>query len=569
MACGKDNPDNTEPDDKENPAIVDVSNPEESSVAVVSYSHNGTVLLQALDKDAVKVGDIICSGPCDVAPFGFCSRVVEIKQVETRLSLDPFAMGFPILWFEAKIVDLTITEMLRLYDVDVDRWFDINIPGIDTDKIVDEEGNAVNVDKTDDGAWSLISKPLEFKTSDNSTVKVTPNIKIKPEKLSVYLDADRDGVHRFGAICDWTCFTSVEISADVKLKEWKKDFSTFYIVPIPISVDPPIVITLVIQPYFEVSLDGTIKADLIPISTSYSVDTGAYYNLETKTVERIEDRSDICKMRLIDNNPTCDPEYSVELKGALKVTPGIEFSFGLYGWNVLEKVTIGNKSLEDYLDILNVEFNLSFPTELSASLGLEVGLFSEENPVFIKDDCTAKCDFVGNVAFSLRFWDPVFKKLVDLSPNADFLKIPIFEEKNLKTIFFSDFSGTEVASSSNGYIEVKSKKHRPFFWNTAYPETGFGFYFKKEGSEDLMFYDLSEYYGEGYTKLSTFEFNRVISLSAFEKNVRYRCFPYTEVKMLYGLLGKTKVFRNGLSFIINDEGKVSTSSIEEIPGENL
>ena len=234
----------------------------------------------------------------------------------------------------------------------------------------------------------------------------------------------------------------------------------------------------------------------------------------------------------------------------------------------MEKVSIGDKSLEDYLDILNIEFNVSLPTKLSASLGLDVGLATDDNPIFVNDDCSISCDFVGNVACALRIWNPLTKQLVDLSPNLDIFNIPIIDAKNIRTLYFSDFSGTTITGASNGYMEVKSKKYRPFFWNIAYPETGFGFCIKKDGADRCTLYDASESYA-GYTGIAVFDFRRSIDYTSFDKNVTYRCFPYTEVKLLYGLLGKARVYRRGFSFHINDEGKLSTSSLEDIPGEDL
>lgn len=606
MACGENNPDNPtptptpDPDPKppvvdEKPVVFDFSDSKKSGVSVVSYE-DGVLLIETKEDKIPKVGDHICSGPTEAAPYGYLRRVVSVTEVNTKSDMSrliKLLTDEPILEtvFDALTFDTTIP---------------IDLSEIDISSVTDTEGNALSFVKENKG-WKIIDSPIKidlkmafegvdedgneypYYEDEKDFVTITPTVVLTPKKLSIPISINNGNFKRLGLETNWD--VDLRVKADFWLgKKYDSKMVPLYNIQLkPITIplgEIPFVITPLFTLYYKFKAEGGASIGFTLIDLTVDVNAGCLYNFEDKKLyppqeepykgkyfcygkDGVQYRSNEEEGLEMESAPD-----EMRIKGELRGDLGISFSVGAYGCNLINRIVDGGWFAQKVgwtvADALAAEFCGFVYAQLKAQFGIgdiDKSFSSVDKPSSrIKDGC----NFGIYANYSAQFFCQIFQ--LGWEPKYEPEKpLTIWEPfKNIKSLFFSEFSSFEV-TTNHDVLALSSKKHRPLFGYSLFNEADFGFCYKEmnEGMDGLRYVSIrdnnpvTEEDSKSFTQLVKGE----IPLARFEEGKSYTVYPYSEVNSY--LQQGLRVLRTGRSFVYRGGNSLSDVNLEDVPGTNL
>ena len=159
----------------------------ETNVEIISYDYSSNELTISIpnENEPPKVGDIVCSGITDEAPYGYLMQVGEVKQLTSTKAFDPITTYVLIADASA-----TIYGILKALNVDAE---DLQFPLIaETVAFVDESGNTIYKKVGKDAGMDIttIEVPLSVNTNPGK-LSLTYTNKISVPAFDFYFDGGR------------------------------------------------------------------------------------------------------------------------------------------------------------------------------------------------------------------------------------------------------------------------------------------------------------------------------------------------------------------------------------------
>jgi len=549
-------------DEGSEPVVVDITDPEKSGIKVKSIEKDGTMTIEASEKDAPKVGDILCSGPTKLAPYGYMLRVTEInKKQSTR--------GLPAETWEF-IIKTTVAGLVEVLG-NFHYAFPINLEDIKIGQVYDNDGNSLEWTENKPKEWTI---KREFKLTDN--LSITPEIVIKPKKIVPYIDTKNKAFEKFGADIDMDVDLGLQVDAKIS-REFDKKIPLFHVIlePIPICETPPIVLTILLQVYLEFKADGTVKLSWKPIDSSWRVKAGAYYNFNSNkvlpnvtsdtgektfyTAGLLEDRGRSANMM----------EGGMSLNGSVSAAVGVSASVGVNGCNLIKRLDFMGNIFDFMADMVAVDLWADFTRKFSATLAVDNINTEVWTDYHFKDDCKLEFYRQYHAKFFLRIWNPFSKAFWGLEPEVKTDPMPFYDDVLYPTLFVPDFKGIKVAIA-NRNINISAIKYKPYFYNTLFKEELYGFRYGKYTDKHTKIKDWTDVPITKETHL--FEDLMIyvqgsISLDDLSAGCTYFVCPYSYEHTpidTYDYFHK-----KGLYFRVNNDGTVTFNELPNIPGVDL
>lgn len=559
-------------DESGEPVVIDMTDPEGSGIEVKSIENDGTMTIEAPEDKAPKVGDILCSGSTELAPYGYLYKVTEVNRVNSQ---SPTRMdGWDRLVFELKVIRTTLTAVIDNFHATF--RFPINLDDVKVSNVITEEGVELTSSGDYQTIWQLPKKKLTF-----GNISLTPDIKIKPENLTLYLEIGGKQIKKFGADFDAEFEASVQIDANFKSTAVDKSYPLYdvFLDPITIMIGTvPVVITPYFMVYLSIKVDGSAQLSWVPVSCEYDVHLGGYFNTETNKFVPSEGREKFltyenCKQT---QETWLDLNSGFTVKGTVKSGLGVGLSLGLYGCNLVGKGNLPIKTNGDLInfdnlaDLASLELYADLYDKMTAGISLDdINLKPGEESHF-DDICKTSVEFVCGVAMHLGFTSPFTGERKGFDPSYETNPLVLLKEKEGQTLFWSGFA--ELNASLNGdNLHMTSNKLRPLF--DIFEEKGFGFKYVKikdgqiVGQWDMA--DVSSYYSHDvYKSLWDYTVEADIPISKFERGNTYYICPYTCFKW-YDSSNQYYISRQGMYITISNNGKLTYNELGEIPGEDL
>lgn len=558
-----------EPEPVEDVTIIDCSNPDEFGIEVVSIGDyapgtlNTTMVIEASEDVAPKVGDYLYSGVTEKAPYGYFYQITEVNEQEPESKV----MGMII--YDVAVTALLLDDILSLMGKEIGgEWYDpFDLEVVDYaegDQFYEDDGGFVVLDETFSiGTQEPDKDKREAVVFHDTSLKGSISVKLKLYlgQLNLYLKLGGDDrAMMLGEQMKTRIFYSVglkiEGSESTKIqfsKQFRNKFMTFKMPPITVGY---LVFTpkLEIEPY--IKYGGNVKLNA---TYNQTIDTGLSF---------------ICDFRhgylsTVDDEPfvTWKPDQSVESDGSLGISADgyvsgnldVKFSMGLYGSNYIE----GGDNSD--IKILSVEPTMENELKLSAELGAEWLPQDDTVPFKVKDDCSLKAAGKFHVKTSLAKVETKKKNVVaNLAFDSEEFDVYNYDlsEKwfHFKTLLFPQFKKPDVHFKDKSTIALSLKKYKPLL---PCKEVSCGIYVRKNG--EIL--DVIEYDGQISENSAPQEMEFLIPKSDFAYNERYEVIPYTVSRPMY--LPQCVVMRDGITFMITEDGDLSVKTIEDVPGENL
>lgn len=568
-SCSKDSDEEpmTPPEELEEHAVIDLSNPEESEIDVISLDDEGTMVAEAPEDKIPEVGDYLCSGITDYAPYGMMLRVTEVQKVEktskmrksVRRKTQNDETQIKVWKFVFKTVKAAIDEVFG--DLDITHHVKVNDFAIN--KVLDAEGNALSDINHEDDGWSF-SIPIKW-----GPLTMTPKIGITPQDLVFYLNIKDYKLKKLGA--NFLGKLNVSYQMDASLSSAFKDSQTIYYVilePIPIPYTP-IVITPLFIVYVGIEIDGKLSASIVPFHNVYDFNVGGIWTSDQNKVVPASG-NDLYNIHEITDNYTSrrgisKMEKGFELDGSTIVSLGVGLSFGIDGCNYLSRIPELKGKTKALADLVTADFRMDVNTKLSGKFEFDdINMKPQDGTVHFADPCGLEVYAQAHAEFFLGKWNKEYK--TDPSKRGGIWKDSLFP-----SMFVSEF--TDVTSEIKGENVVFSTiKYKPYFGYGSFKEQGFGFrymecdeYGNRKGEWKTV--DLKSTYGAGYDELFKFDINTYISLKSFNKNSVYYICPYVYTLMPNGELAY--IHRKGKFFKVTDEGTLTNNELKDIPGFDI
>lgn len=552
-------------DGNSEPAVIDVTNTEISGVNVVSLENDGTITIETTEEKAPKVGDILCSGPTEQAPFGYMLRVTDVTKASSNAHSTRAFDDLQTWIFLVKTVAASLNEVLGNFHYSQH----INLKDIQIDKVTDNEGNSLEVIKEKEREWKV---PMTINLGKNLTV--TPEIVIKPKDFVFYVDIKDKEFQKFGADVDFDIDASLQIDAKLDSK-FEKSISLFYIIlkPIPICAEPPVVITPLFQVYLTFKADGHIKLSCVPVRNTYSIHAGAYYDFQQEKVMSSAG-NDFYTISQQENKRNANTiEGGLTFDGSVSASLGASLSLGIDGCNYVGRVDFLSKKLDFLADMATVDFSYSLNTiEFKTKFGIDNIKPEAWNDFHFYDECKLDNYEELNLQFFLRVWNPIKQKFVGFDPTPVHIRRNHWElwDNNLyPTLFVPEYTNLS-ATINGGNVIINAKKYKPYFENTLFKEKGYGFRYGK--------------YVDSSTKISSWKnvtvrnvignaddplcyVDGVIPMNEIEKGQTYFICPYVYVLTPAG--SYTYIHRKGIFIRVNNNGTLTYNELLNIPGIDL
>ena len=547
---------------KVEPTIYDVTNPETSEINVMSIEKDGTMSIEASEEKAPKVGDIICSGPTELAPYGYLLRVTEVNKRSEVRSTRSWREDLKLWKFVLKTTTAAFNEVLSNFHYAKH----INFDDIQIDQLTDSEGNNLQIIEEKPKEWKV---PMKLDLGPNLTIK--PEIIIKPKDLFLYVDVKDKEFQKFGA--DFDMDVDVSLQIDVKLdSKFEKSFSLFYIFlkPIPICAEPPIVLTPLFQVYLTFKADGQIKLSCVPVNNTYRIQAGAYYDfIQKKIIPNVDgdyynitlEKEGVKNMNSV--------EGGITFNGSVSAALGASLSLGIDGCNYVGRVNFIPEKMSFLADMVSVDFWYDLVMSLSAKLGIDNINTEVWNDYHIYDQCKSENTFKDHLQFFLRIWNPFKGQFVGFEPKIDDIGSHFWEDDLYPSLFVPDYQDL-TAKPKNGAVMLHVKKYRPYFWNILFKEQGYGFRYAKFIDKDTKMTNWKNVPASnviGNENDPLWFFDGMIPMDDLEKGSRYFVCPYSYVLTPAG--SYTYLHRDGLYFRVNDNGTISFNELPNIPGFDL
>ncbi len=586
-SCNKEEPVKPKPE-VEKPTVFDFSDADspESGVEVIEYDYESGMLQITVPEDQVpKVGDIICSGITEEAPYGFLMQVGSVEQVSTKVGSPSYIV----------IADASVTlyMIFKALEIDVE---DLRIPLIASNTaFVDENGNTIYKSDASDGL-TTIEVPLTVKT-EYGELSLTYTNKISVPSFDFYFDATTPNLKvGFNSIIKSEAVTNVKLEGTLKKKgDMYKEFcdktgnkDPYIIQTYAFTIGfVPLVVTTKLKPSmpYELSLSGKVDMDIFKKTNYY--DIGGCIRTLTMQPSPVHSDGSYCSV-LNPDEDFCDyptRDFSASINGKASWGFDVEYSVGLYGGNLVEESIDELKEIADDFGhkeklisfsnckYLSVGANLGFKLEDSFSLGaIDKYDDTTENNWRIIDDSKFESYMYG------RIWGTALDVDVEVAGVAETgvkLLTGEAEWKFMKYEYHFPFFFPIMAKMKAGedthqhFISITAYRYEPLFSRLfkTFKELDYGYCVESADGQEYEMYSLNGHPVDKDTNKSVFSIPR--NINDYRKNVRYYVYPYIKVQdfLLTGV--EKTVYRDGIYFIINNEGQLSSSVIEDVPGENL
>lgn len=543
------------------PSVIDLSNPEKSEIRVVSLDDNGTITIEATEERAPKVGDYLCSGPTDIAPYGYMLRVTEVQKAgnsATRSTIDDLKRWVWII----KTTAAAINEVLG----NISLSYHIPFEDIDIDQVTDNEGNSIEFKENAGKEWVIPIKNLNL----GKNISISPEIKIRPKELVFYLETKDKEFKKFGA--DFKMEVDASIQVDAKLEApFSKTINLFWIIlkPHPVWFEPPIVVTPLFQVYLTFEANGKVTLSCIPVKSTYEISGGGYYDFQQeKMMPSIGNDFVKAENKSTNLGEMSKMEKGFCFDGSVSAQIGASYSVGIDGCNYIGRVDFLSKKLDFLADMLSAEFWCDVTRKVTAKLGVDDIDMEETGDFHFYDGCKVENYFQAHLQFNLRVWNPFKQKFIGYDPKFDGKEFHFWEDDLYPSFFVPDY-GKFTISIKDGNVILQAYKYKPYFGNTLFKEKVYGFrygkFIKDKKITDWKAVPPKNVIGNADDPL--WHIDAVIPLSELEKGVTYFVCPYS-----YGMLATgdyNYLHRKGLYIRVNNNGKLTYHELPDIPGTNL
>lgn len=545
------------------PEIINLSDPELASVVTIdNYDPVEGILEITLPEDKVPaVGDVICSGITPEAPYGF---FIKVKSVEEK----PSTKFLSLRQYLILSADISAYEFFQLAGITEPQWYDL----IEENAIwTDDEGHSINPLPGDDGPKAFVI-PMEVEIPGAGKVDYTMEFAVV--SLSVYVDARTpdlilgcDALFRVKKVLHVNLSGKmISKKGDLYKKYGVQEFIHTYTVPIgPV----PVVFSSKFQPKVPYSISLSADLDMDLVNSEQYMRLQYYYNTMKGAISPLAAFSPIDPEKgcwfedheYSDKAPVTDVgrEYSASLNGNMSIGLEFEYSVGLFGGNIVEERT-GKEGIK-YLALgASAGFNL----ELGSKLGVTKKVDSKtHNPYRVIDDLKVAAYFYGKVwAVLAKFkaWG------MDVELGSAEYELKLLKKELHKPMFFRNWKKLKANSiTRQGFVNVTGINSPP--WRESFTETGYGFCLESADGADYNEFDLAGHPIDG--KTGEISYDIPLSIDNLRRNMAYYLYPYSKVSNISWPGAGDKVCRDGISFTISDDGELSTSTIDEIPGELL
>ncbi len=558
--------------------LKDLTDEEEFGIKVLSLDENGDMDVTSTDAEAIKVGDYLCSGSTEIAPYGYLVRVTDVQIVETKGFFDDM---YDYL-ISLKTTIANINEVIK--NIDFEKRWEVPFDDIEIDEVTDPEGNSISFTK-EGKKWTIVDHDFDI-----GPFTVTPKVYVEPKNLAFFFAITDGEFDKVGMEADWDINASTKIKVSTK-QSCSKTISLYHIFlqPIDIQIGPvPVVFTPLFQVYLKVDASGSAQLSMMAFNNTYQMHYGGYCDFQDNTrLKCTPGHEKVFECKVIDelNNDYVNdsqassasagivstasvaPAFALDsfsLHGDVSASLGVSWSAGLYGCNYIKRVDYFSKKLDFLADMLSVDIW----AEVKATIGANYGLNNVwTNLAMPNDDCTFKVDFGVYAQFFARVWSPLRQKFIGFEPQFKIFSFPIVKEKDLVTLFYSDYTNLDITPYSSS-AKLSVTKHRPLFGYTLFPEEEYGFCIHKENSPLFSddYINVRQKPDGPRQALNHFDLNADLSYNRLERKTTYYLYPYSRVVHLgYPYY----VYRPGKRFVFSEDGVLSFKNLDNVPGEDL
>ena len=556
-------------------SVIDLTDAQKSGINVISVEGDGTMTIEATEVKAPQVGDYLCSGPTDQAPYGYLLRVTDITKKEqsasSTRSLDDIKK---YIWF-LKTTAAAVNEVFKNLDIN----YPIDLRDISIDEVTDNEGHTISMTEEQKNKWKIPIPALKAEF-----LSLSPEISVSPKQLSFHLHIQDHKLNTFGVEFNTEMETKVHLDATFKNKKpIEKSFDLYHVFLKPIVIpETPIVITPLFQIYL--SFTGNAKAvfSITPIHEIYDVKIGAQYNGKTNTIEPTAGDDFIqMKERYADKDRGIDnTETSFTLDGNAKVSLGASLSFGLCGCNYMDRVSFFKGKFDMFNDLLSADFWIDLNREAKAKVGIsfnDIDTYWDNNDFHFTDECSWTNYVQLHAQFYARLFNPITREFVGFQPEIKSKEINFWSEKLFPSLFVSDFKDLKITPQNNS-INLSADKYRPFFGYSMFNEIGLGFRYAScepngKITSEWTEKDLLSNYSAGYPDLFKYKMETNIPMNTLEKDKYYFVCPFVRVSVpnnsVFSQKGSYYIHRKGKIIKLTDDGSIVENELPNIPGMDL
>ncbi len=553
------------------PAVINLTDPNSSGASVVSYDyHDGSLILEMPEEKLPKVGDIVCSGITEQAPYGFLFQVREIERISTRATD-----------VRAKLIGgcLTLYAVCNLLGIESAKWYTLKEVNTEVECATDG-GESVKLVKDGDTDAAL------FNLAIHPTKDVTLSFEFgfAVSQLRFYLDTTTPNiVTGFDAKTRATIGSHLTLNGDVDLLKGDIFKERSLVDPTVIKSYEftiggfPFVVTTKYKPTapYSLSLKGKVDMDLFHktfyprIGGTWRPVTNKFDNVEgTPGLIYMEDPEDVTM-----EYPSQD--FSLTLNGTASFGIDFEYSIGLYGGNVFDE---GIEALQEAFALdgnfktsakyLSIGVNGGLKVKNEATIGAMTNLAEDtHNAVRVIDDNKFTSNLYG------KLWGTLFKwERVNENDDKDGYKLEVLsgekEVKLMKTeyhfpFFFPSYTKLKINDITHqDFINISGRRHKPAI--RIFNEVGYGFCLESSDGTEYYVYDATSHPIDSKTHVLSFDIP--FQTAKLRRNVKYSIYPYSIISNFPFSSGEKMVCREGVGFVISDDGQLTTSVIDDVPG---
>lgn len=555
------------------PAVVDVSNPTLSGITVDSFNPTERTLEITVEEGKEpKVGDILCSEPTAVAPYGFMVKVAGIQDISTRIYTERRLL--------LAYTDLAIYEICKVEGITEPGWYTLFEKDV---SCTDEDGNVI-VPEPKTGP-KVVSKVVPMSFSD--VIKFEYKFDFSIQSIEIYLDPSEINV-KTGLRA--TLKTTEVLHADLKGKAEKKgaffkNASKSLTVKHNFKLFPFVYVTTMFKPSipYELSLSGDLDMDIYRRTTYHCIEF--YYDILYDRILKDSSRGIYYQTPAPEEDAVFyDPDdrtVSAKLEGALSVGMDFEFSAGLWGGNAIEEGEYEGHLIQ-HSKYLSLGINLGAKLQDKASLGIQVNLNEDShNAVRAIDENKLSLYAYGKV-WGTAYKGKIAGQGVEFGSAEAEIKLDMVEWS--KPFLFRDWHKLKVDSvTPQGRIRITGKEALPIVH--CFKESGYGLCLESGDGMDYWAFDLTDIPisgneggvggagsgggGGGGDSWGEMVYEIPLPIGNLRRNVKYSIYPYSLISNIPFVEGTKMVCRKGISFVVTDDGKLVTSVIDDIPGEVL
>lgn len=553
------------------PAIFNLTDSNSSGASIVSYDYQeGTLILEMPEEKLPKVGDIVCSGVTEQAPYGFLFQVREIERISTR-----------VMGVRTKVIgaSLSLYAVCNLLGIESAEWYTLKEVKTEVECATDE-GQSVKLIRDGDTDAALFNLAIH----PNKDVTLSFELHFAVSQLRFYLDTTTpDIVTGFDAKTRATIGSHLTLNGEVNILKGDIFKERSLVDPTVIKSYEftiggiPFVVTTKYKPTapYKLSMKGKVDMDLFhktfyphigatwrPVRHQFDIVEGAPGYIY------MEDPEDVTM-----EYPSQD--FSLTLNGTASFGIDFEYSIGLYGGNVFD----------ESIEILQEAFALDPNYKVSAkylSIGVNGGLIlkneatigamtnlaeDSHNAIRVIDDNKFTSNLYG------KLWGTLFKwERINENDDKDGYKLEVLsgekEVKLLKTeyhfpFFFPSYTKLKINGITHqDFINISGRRHKPAI--RIFNEVGYGFCLESADGTEYYTYDATSHPTDSKTHVLSFDIP--LQTAKLRRNVKYSIYPYSIISNFPFSSGERMVCREGVGFVISDDGQLTTSVIDDVPG---